>query len=46
MFLSLFRKKVEKAVEVVSEKPPEIAKDAIEVRDTIYGKYLVSVNSL
>lgn len=36
MFLSLFRKK---AAEVEPEKPPEPAKDAMEVRDTIYGRY-------
>lgn len=38
MFLSLFRKKVEKAEEAVPEKAPEIPKDTMEVRDTIYGK--------
>lgn len=39
MFLSFFRKKVEKEVQAVAEKPAEIAKDAMEVRDTIYGTF-------
>lgn len=37
MFLSLFRKKVERAAEAEPEKPPEVVKDSMEVRDTIYG---------
>lgn len=39
MFLSFFRKKVEKAAEAIEETPAEIAKDAMEVRDTIYGRF-------
>lgn len=37
MFLSFFRKKVEKAQEALPVNEPEVAKDVMEVKDTIYG---------